>query len=109
MINRFCKWLALVAFAGLTGLSAPGPAISAEACFDDWSAAAAAVKQHKLVPVAELGAVAKRRGDGQLVRTELCKSGNGYVYKVVLRDKSGRLTRRTVSAKRPFALGSATQ
>ncbi len=73
-----------------------------EVCFDDWSAAAAAVKQHGLVPVDKLGAMARSQARGLLVRTELCKRGDGYVYKVVLRDKRGGLKRMTVSAKEPF-------
>jgi uncharacterized membrane protein YkoI len=97
-----CISAILMAMIGLSFVGArPGEA-AAEACFDDWSAAAVAVKKHGLVPVDKLGALARSKAKGLLVRTELCKQDGDYVYKIVLREERGGLKRMVVSAKSPF-------
>ncbi len=105
-------WAMLVAAAGMAAAGssvAAGPAAAASLCFEDWSQAAAIVKRHKLVPVAVLGTLARRQRNSQLVRTELCRGENGFVYKIVLRDKRGALKRMIVSAKHPFAPAGPTK
>ena len=85
------------------------PAAAKDVCFKDWSAAAAAVKSHNLVPVDKLGALARRTSRSRLVKTELCRSGDGFIYRVVIQDARGRLKRLRLDAKRPFMTGSMTQ
>lgn len=87
--------------------AAAGPVQAAEeACFGDWSEAAAAVKKHGLVPVDRLGVLARKNAQSRLVKTRLCRTPKGYVYNVVVRGPRGRLKRFKLDAKNPFAHGA---
>ena len=73
-----------------------------EPCFADWSAAGAVVKSEGLVTVDQLTKLARAKLGGEVVRTTLCESKGGYVYKLVIRDASGQINTVTVDAKKPF-------
>jgi hypothetical protein len=91
--------MAVVAIAAAIDVAAA----ASEYCIKDWTTAQAIVKKHKLAKVEQLSAQAVRYGLGAVVRARLCRERNGYVYRVILRDRSGRLKRHVTAAKRPFA------
>jgi hypothetical protein len=39
---------------------------------------------------------------GDIVKTTLCEEKGGYVYRLVIRDRTGRLSNQTVDARAPF-------
>ena len=97
---RTLKNLAFVLLAAtLAPLAAFG---QSEPCFADWSAAGAVVKSEGLVTVDQLTKLARSKLGGEVVRTTLCESKGGYVYKLVMREPSGQLNTITVDAKKPF-------
>jgi len=72
-------------------------------CFDDWSVAASAVKRNGLVSVEELSARAKKKLSGQIVKTTLCRTKQGFAYLVVVRTLEGRLETFWTDARNPFS------
>ncbi|MGI9422097.1 MAG: PepSY domain-containing protein [Hyphomicrobiaceae bacterium] len=82
---------------------------SSESCFDDWSTAANIVKKHGLVPVDRLGALTRRKAGSRLIKTQLCKTKDGFYYNVVVRGPRGQLKRLKVNARQPFAHGAMVQ
>lgn len=68
-------------------------------CFDDWSVAAAVVAREQLVTVEQLQN-SRPAGEGAIVRTVLCEEGGHYVYRLLLRDRNGKLTKAMVDARR---------
>jgi uncharacterized membrane protein YkoI len=95
LIILFLVWLAAA--------SAPLPAAAqGEPCFADWAAASAVVKAEGLVTVDQLTKLAPARLGGDVVRTTLCETRAGYVYKLVIRDAAGQIKTITVDAKKPF-------
>jgi hypothetical protein len=71
-------------------------------CYRDWAQAQAVVRKNKLTHVDKLSRAALQAGLGHIMKVRLCKSKNGYVYRVILRDRLGRLRRRVIGAKRRF-------
>ncbi len=71
-------------------------------CYADWSVAAPIVRQEGLVTVESLTKRAKTKISGEIVRTTLCETGGEFVYRLVVREPSGRLATRTVNARAPF-------
>jgi hypothetical protein len=71
-------------------------------CFTDWSAASIIVKAESLFPVDQLAKLAPSKLNADVVRSALCETQTGFVYKLVVRDKSGVLKSLTVDAKHPF-------
>jgi len=61
-----------------------------EDCYADWGMAAEIVKGRKLMTVQEL-AKSARDLPGEIVKTTLCKDGDDYIYKLVVRDPKGTL------------------
>ena len=72
-------------------------------CYASWSDASPVVVQQRLVAVADLTALAKRKLDGEIVRTTLCLENGHYIYKVVVRSASGAVRSITLDAHHPFA------
>ena len=83
-------------------VSQPARAQKTESCFADWSAASIIVKAESLVPVDELAKLAPAKLGGDVVRSALCETKTGFVYKLVVRDKSGVVKSVTVDARHPF-------
>ncbi len=71
-------------------------------CFTDWSAAAAVVKSEELVTLDQLTKLAPVKFGGEIVRSALCESEKGHVYRLTIRDSDGRLKSIVVDAKHPF-------
>lgn len=82
----FAVCAALLTWVG----SGVGPA-RAETCYADWGAASQIVKQFKLMTVDQLAKEATGQLGGQIVKTTLCKDGDDYIYKIVVRDAKGAL------------------
>jgi hypothetical protein len=79
-----------------SGRSAAGE----ERCFEDWSVAAMIVAREKLATVEQLQTELPPGIGGAIVRTTLCQEAAGFVYRVLIRDRSGKLTKATIAASR---------
>ena len=67
-------------------------------CFADWGKAADVVRQQGLLTVEELAKTFANDIPGQIVRATLCRDGDDYIYKLVVRDKQGQLKNVVVDA-----------
>lgn len=72
-------------------------------CYHDWSSAQVAVQRHHLSRVEQLSRAAQRLGLGKVVKATLCREGGHFEYRVIVRDRHGRLRRRVTEARAPFA------
>ena len=75
-----------------------GPAL-AEECLNDWGMAGEIVRREKLVTVEEVYKSLEADGVGQIVKSTLCHSDSGYVYRLVIRSPTGQLKSTVMSAK----------
>lgn len=75
-----------------------------ERCVEDWSVAAPIVKAEKLATVEELIHKAGQHLRGAVIlKTLLCEgSDDRWLYRLVVRERSGQLRALTVDARRPF-------
>jgi uncharacterized membrane protein YkoI len=73
-----------------------------DGCIADWSDAAPIVHKEGLTTVEALSRIAATELAGVIVKTTLCESNGGFVYRIVVRDGRGKLTSRTVDARAPF-------
>ena len=80
----------------------PARAETIENCYSDWSAAGIIVKAERLMPVEQLAKLAPSKLGVDLVRSVLCETKTGFVYRLVVRDKAGVSKSISVDAKRPF-------
>jgi len=74
----------------------------ADSCYADWSVAAPIVRKEGLTTVETLWKLAQSKIFGQIVKTTLCEEKGGFVYRLVVRDPTGRLVNRKVDARQPF-------
>ncbi len=74
-------------------------AAKAEECVADWGLAGEIVRREKLMTVGELSKSAAADKAGEIVKTTLCKDGDDYVYKLVVRDAKGQLKAVVVDAR----------
>ena len=65
----------------------------------DWGQAGAIVRQQKLMSIGELTKSVTPNIGGAIVKTTLCKDGDDYIYKLVVRDPSGQLKTVVVDAR----------
>jgi uncharacterized membrane protein YkoI len=93
------KLVLVVAMSALPALAAPA---GGGTCFEDWSDAAPVVLEEHLLSTREVHEQARHRLPGDLVRITLCQEGERYVYRLLMRDTNGRLSRLTVDARHPF-------
>lgn len=77
-----------------------------EACYDDWSEAAAIVKREGLVTVAELTAQVRAKVGGRVLRTQLCEDNGSFSYRLIIRSPHGDVKPVVVDARHPFAAAS---
>jgi hypothetical protein len=75
---------------------------AAAGCYADWSIAAPIVRKEGLATVEALARRAEVAILGDIVKTTLCEEKGGYVYRLVIRDRAGRLSNQTVDARTPF-------
>ena len=71
-------------------------------CIESWSDAAPIVRSEALVAVRDVHEQVRQRRIGDLVKATLCQEGGRYVYRLVVRETSGRITPLTVDARKPF-------
>ena len=93
--------LLLLAVVVLIGQSVHAPA---EECLTDWGTAGEIVRREKLMSVQDLSKIDGPSLGGQIVKTTLCKDGDDYVYKIVVRAAGGVLKTIVVDA-RPVSKG----
>ena len=77
--------------------------IASDRCYPDWSDAAPIVRRQALVAVKDVLALARQRQIGDLVKVTLCEEAERFVYRLVVREASGRIVAMTIDAKTPFA------
>ena len=96
---------AMIAALAMPILAIPSIAARADTgeCYPDWSVAAPIVRQHKLASVEELALLTRDKLGGAVVKTVLCREGEGYVYRIVVRSPKGVLQGMKVDAQHPFA------
>lgn len=71
-------------------------------CMADWSEARAVVAAERLTPVEQVVKQAPSKLGGDVVRLVLCRSKDGFTYRLVVRDPSGNMRLVTVDARQPF-------
>ena len=88
---------------GVSPVRRAGKGKTGATCFRDWSKAKIVVRKNRLASVDRLSRRALRAGLGRALRVRLCRQSNGqYVYRVILKTKSGRLYHRVTRASAPF-------
>lgn len=75
----------------------------AEECLADWGEAAQIVRSQKLLTVQQLVNSAAHAFSGQIMKTTLCKDGDDYIYKIVVRQGNGQFKTIVVDAKNPLS------
>lgn len=89
-------------FAAVVAAATTGPSAAPNRCYADWSDAAELVRQEGLVGVDELSRLARTRLDSEVVKMTLCRDGERYVYRVVLKVQRGTMRVVIVDARQPF-------
>lgn len=87
-------WVAAVSLGG---------AAAAEECLPDWGEAGQIVRNQKLLTVQQLIDSGGRFFQGRIMKTTLCKDGDDYIYKVVVRLPNGQFRTVVVDARHPLA------
>lgn len=92
-------WIVVAAWIA----AASGSTARANECLSDWGAAGEIVRREKLLTVQQLTQDEGTLLPGQIVKATLCKDGDDYVYKVVVRTAGGALKTIVVEARPPAA------
>lgn len=66
-------------------------AAKADDCMPDWGQAGAIVRAQKLLTVGELTKLVAQDVGGTIIQATLCKDSDDYIYKLVVKDRSGQL------------------
>ena len=74
------------------------PAVADDDCLNDWGLAGQIVRRERLITVEEVAKSLAADGVGQLVRMTLCRSKEGYFYRLVIRGPTGVLKSTVMSA-----------
>jgi hypothetical protein len=75
------------------------PVAASATCFNDWGTAGAIVRKEGLITIEQLAADRKADSLGDIVKATLCLEDEGYIYRLVVRDKTGQLKSVTVQAQ----------
>ncbi len=94
------KILARTAALAFASCGGSAPAL-AEDCYSDWGLAGEIVRREKLVTVQQLTQANAAGLIEPIVKTTLCKDGDDYIYKLVVRDAKGQLKTVVVDARNP--------
>jgi hypothetical protein len=86
------------AFVGAAAMLACGGA-GADECLTDWGMAGQIVRRQNLITVEEVSRSLALGGIGELVKTTLCRSDNGYFYRIVVRSPTGQLKTTVITAR----------
>ena len=95
---RMAGLMSAVAIAATAAIVLPGSA-RAEDCLADWGWAGQIVRRENLITVEEVSKSLEADGIGQLVKTTLCWSDEGYFYRLVVRSPTGQLKTTVMLAK----------
>ena len=95
---RMAGFMGAVAVAAAAAIMLPGP-VRAEDCLSDWGRAGQIVRRENLITVEEVSKSLEADGIGQLVKTTLCWSDEGYFYRLVVRSPTGQLKTTVMTAK----------
>ena len=87
---------------GVVSAKAAAPQAPEGRCIDDWSVASRIVAQEGLASVERLASAAGKRIGGAIVRTTLCHEGGRYVYRVLVRNRQGEISRHNLDARHPL-------
>ncbi|HPG89631.1 MAG TPA: hypothetical protein PLD46_08245 [Hyphomicrobium sp.] len=98
MRNRYLHSWAGFAALVVAGLATPA---AAEECLTDWGTAGQIVRREKLMTVQQLTQSEQVLLPGKPIKTTLCKVGDDYIYKVVVRTSGGGLQTIVVDARQP--------
>lgn len=74
----------------------PGFAVD---CLSDWGMAGQIVRRENLITVEEVSRSLAADGIGELVKTTLCRSDDGYFYRLVIRSPTGQLRTTVMTAR----------
>lgn len=85
--------------AALVGAAATLTCADADECLTDWGMAGQIVRRQNLITVEEVSRSLASGGIGELVKTTLCRSDNGYFYRLVIRSPTGRLKTTVINAR----------
>lgn len=95
---RMAGLMSTVAVAATAAIVLPG-SVCAEDCLADWGRAGQIVRRENLITVEEVSKSLEADGIGQLVKTTLCWSDEGYFYRLVVRSPTGQLKTTVMLAK----------
>lgn len=73
-----------------------------DTCYRDWSDAAPIVSSERLQPAKSLQEFVRREHGSDVVRIVLCRLGNGFVYRLMVRNSDGRMSQLSVDAQQPL-------
>ena len=82
-------------------LGAMPAAAQEKQCYESWSAAAAVVKQERLVALEQLSEHADVTLGGSIVKATLCSAGQRYFYRLVVRLPGGLMRIISRDAREP--------
>ncbi len=93
----------ILMLTGFAAFAAAGEALPARAedCYNDWGLAGEIVRREKLITVQQLTQANAAGLIEAIVKTTLCKDGDDYIYKLVVRDAKGQLKTVVVDARNP--------
>lgn len=95
-------FLKMAVVANMLELLTAVPTTAQDRCYADWSIAAIVVLKESLKTVEELTDLARSKVSGTILKTTLCQQKGVFVYRLVVRDKHGKLRLMTVDARKPF-------
>jgi hypothetical protein len=95
---RMAGFMSAVAVAAAAAIMLPGSAC-ADDCLTDWGMASQIVRRKNLITVEEVSKSLEADGIGQLVKMTLCRSDDGYFYRLVVRSSTGQLKTTVMTAK----------
>lgn len=90
----------LITLASAVAATLAPAASQADVCLPDWGIAGEIVRRENLITIEELRSEILPAGQGQIVKSTLCRSAKGYVYRFVVRDRAGQLRNTVVPAAR---------
>jgi hypothetical protein len=90
-------FMGTVTMSAAAALVLPG-AVCAEDCLTDWGMAGQIVRRENLITVEEVSRSFAADGVGELVKTTLCRSPDGYFYRIVIRGPTGELRTSVIMA-----------
>jgi hypothetical protein len=96
---RMSGSISAFAIIAAVALLPSGPACADDDCMTDWGRAGQIVRREKLITVEDVSKSLAADGIGELVKTTLCHSPEGYFYRLVIRIPTGQLKTTVMTAK----------